>query len=181
MTIAQADVGERRSDLGTEARIFLSDYVRSRSCDYPCTPETRMIGASFHRRVREAMPSTGRPTGDSGFTLIEMVVVVVVIGILVTIAVPNVRTATERARRASCVSNQRHLISQSLLYAADNHVSEATIGSGDLFDNGYCPERLSECPSSTFLDHDDYQITIVDYQVTEIECLVEPDAHAWSQ
>lgn len=139
-----------------------------------------MIGARSQPRVRRSRAASRRGEGAAGFTLIEMAVVVVVIGILVSIAVPNIRTASDRARRASCVSNQRHLTSQAVLYSSDNRVSDATIGSGDLFDNGYCPERLSECPSSTFLDHDDYQITIADYQVTSIECLVEPEAHEWS-
>ncbi len=133
-----------------------------------------------HRGVPKIQGCGRTLPSESGFTLIELCVVVVVIGILVTIAVPNVKSAADRARRASCVSNQRHLVAQSTLYAIDARIADATIGSGDLFDNGYCSERLCECPASTFLDHDDYEITIAEGVVSSIECLIEPDDHAWT-
>lgn len=44
-----------------------------------------------------------------GFTLIELVIVVVIISILALIAVPNFQRATDRAQSAKCVSNLRTL------------------------------------------------------------------------
>jgi prepilin-type N-terminal cleavage/methylation domain-containing protein len=47
--------------------------------------------------------------GDKGFTLVELMVVVLIIGILVGIAIPIYRAMDARARERSCQSNLRSL------------------------------------------------------------------------
>lgn len=48
-----------------------------------------------------------RSENQKGFTLVELMVVVVIIGILIGIAVPVYRTAQARAQQRTCNANQR--------------------------------------------------------------------------
>jgi len=48
-----------------------------------------------------------RTAGQKGFTLVELMVVVIIIGILIAIAVPVYNSTQEKARAAACKANQR--------------------------------------------------------------------------
>jgi prepilin-type N-terminal cleavage/methylation domain-containing protein len=47
-----------------------------------------------------------------GFTLVELMIVVVIMAILVAVAVPIYNAVTENARKKTCASNRRNIISQ---------------------------------------------------------------------
>jgi len=55
-----------------------------------------------------------------GFTLIELMIVILVILILAAILMPQFGLARERARKAACVSNQRNLETAVALWQTDN-------------------------------------------------------------
>jgi prepilin-type N-terminal cleavage/methylation domain-containing protein/prepilin-type processing-associated H-X9-DG protein len=59
------------------------------------------------------------PCGKRGFTLIEILVVVAIIGILVAILLPVLSRARESARRASCLSNMKQIGLATMQYAQD--------------------------------------------------------------
>jgi prepilin-type N-terminal cleavage/methylation domain-containing protein len=56
----------------------------------------------------------------TGFTLIEIMIVVLIIGILLAIAVPNFVSARETSRKKSCIANLKQIDSAKEQWAMDN-------------------------------------------------------------
>ena len=83
-----------------------------------------------------------------GFTLIEIMIVVLIIGILLAIAVPNFVKARESSRQKACVSNLKQLQSACEQYAMDNKLSgTATIAIGDITGSSKYITVAPTCPA----------------------------------
>jgi len=54
--------------------------------------------------------------GKNGFTLIELMIVVVIISILSAIAIPKFQNVTENAKKGACRANMRTIASQETIY-----------------------------------------------------------------
>src|SRR5437763_1776305 len=74
----------------------------------PCTPKEHT--AMLQRRSRETW---------GGFTLIELLVVIAIIAILAAILFPVFARAREKARQATCLSNQKQLSTAMSMYSQD--------------------------------------------------------------
>ena len=88
----------------------------------------RVIGKRNRRRGRERRSGTDRrtvgstfaPRYQNGFTLIEMLIVTVIIGILAAIAVPKFSSAKEKAYDRAAMSDIRRAQVAAEAYYADN-------------------------------------------------------------
>jgi len=68
---------------------------------------------------------TFRATKAAGFTLVEIMIVVLIIGILLAIAIPNFVAAREAGRAKSCVANLKQIDSAKQQSAMDNRLGAA--------------------------------------------------------
>ena len=62
----------------------------------------------------------------AGFTLVEIMIVVAIIGLLAAIAVPNFAQARTNARRGTCINNLRLIDAAKEQYALENDKDTAT-------------------------------------------------------
>jgi len=62
----------------------------------------------------------------SGFTLVEIMIVVAIIGLLATIAIPNFMRARVSAQRSACINNLKQIDGAKQTWALENKAAQTT-------------------------------------------------------
>lgn len=80
-----------------------------------------------------------------GFTLVEIMIVVLIIGLLAAIAIPSFTRARERARTNTCINNLRQISSAIEQWAMENNLDDGEAADGA--DWTAIRGGFPECPS----------------------------------
>ena len=87
-----------------------------------------------------------RPNADRGFTLMELMFVMAILGILVLVAVASYLVASDKAGKAACRANERILEDAVIAYQAVNDGARpATLGGLGDYVSG---SDYDDCPST---------------------------------
>jgi prepilin-type N-terminal cleavage/methylation domain-containing protein len=98
--------------------------------------------------------------GRGGFTLVEIMIVVAIIGMLASIAIPNYMRSREAARKAACINNLQQIDGAVQTWAMEaNKEAGQPVQYSDI--SGYLRNAVV-CPSGGTSFDDSYQITSVD-------------------
>lgn len=93
----------------------------------PSGIETMVVrGETFRDKEEKVMFK--RMKGDQGFTLIELMIVVAIIGILAAIAIPNFMTYQAKARQSEAKVNLGGIFTTATSYFAENNTFSTATG-----------------------------------------------------
>ena len=111
-------------------------------------------------------------SAHAGFTLIEIMIVVAIIGLLATMAIPNYIEARETARKQTCIGNLQQIDGAVQRWALDlRKDSTELVTFADI--SGYLRHSVT-CPSGGTSFADSYAITTADAKPT---CIRKPEKH----
>lgn len=83
-----------------------------------------------------------------GFTLVEIMIVVLIIGLLAAIAIPNFIKARNTSREKACLNNLRQIDGAVEQYAMEKNIAEGTAVTWDNLQPDYIKAK-TKCPAGT--------------------------------
>jgi prepilin-type N-terminal cleavage/methylation domain-containing protein len=113
-----------------------------------------------------------RTARQGGFTLVEIMIVVAIIGLLASIAIPNFVKARTTAQMHACISNLQQIDGAIQMWATETKQGEtATVTAADILP--YLKNSVT-CPSGGKTFADSYAVSTVQTKPT---CLKVPTTH----
>ena len=103
------------------------------------------VGTATIHSIRSNMQT--KVSLKSGFTLVEIMIVVAIIGLLAAIAIPNLVTARKKAQRQACISSLKAIEGAKANWALDYKKGDNDVPSdGDLFGPEKYIDPKPTCP-----------------------------------
>jgi prepilin-type N-terminal cleavage/methylation domain-containing protein len=90
--------------------------------EQPDKPARSQVRAAAKKLVMKIKTSQA-----AGFTLVEIMIVVAIIGLLATIAIPNFVRARLKAQESACINNLRQIDGAKQTWALENRASQTTV------------------------------------------------------
>jgi prepilin-type N-terminal cleavage/methylation domain-containing protein len=88
-----------------------------------------------------------RGSARSGWTLVEIMIVVALVGFLAAIAIPNFIHARSRSNESGCINNLRQIDAGAQVWAAENNKQTGSSYTLTDIQSYFQRSRIPECPA----------------------------------
>ncbi|MEW6280015.1 MAG: prepilin-type N-terminal cleavage/methylation domain-containing protein [Candidatus Eremiobacterota bacterium] len=101
-----------------------------------------------------------------GFTLVELMIVLLIMALLAAILVPNMLSAKARAQLTACIDTQKHMANALELYRLEYKLYPNTL-SPAFYQDFYRAAVAADCPTAPNVPYD-YQVDQTEHRFTII-------------